>query len=84
MPPSSRTLEPAQAGRPLGIAQHVGPQLGVGAVDRDEERAEALGEDAFGIELGEPGEGGEVPVQEREPIVVVLEVEARRIPLGSW
>ena len=61
----------------------MGPQLGVGAVDRDEEGPEALGEDALGIQLGESGEGGEVAVQEREPVVVVLEVEAASHPLGQ-
>ena len=61
----------------------MGPQLGVGAVDGDEEGAEALGEDALGIELGESGEGGEVAVQEREPVVVVLEVETAPHALGQ-
>ena len=75
--------QPAQAGGALGVAQHVGPQLGVGAVDRDEEGAEALGEDALGIELGETGERGEVAVEEREPVVVVLEVEAAAHALGQ-
>ena len=32
-------LQPAQAGRPLRVAQHVRPQLGVGGVDGDEQRA---------------------------------------------
>ena len=81
--PVEQDAEPAQAGRPLGVAQHVGPQLGVGAVDGDEEGPEALGEDALGIELGEPGQGGEVPVEEREPVVVVLEVEAAPHALGQ-
>jgi hypothetical protein len=45
-------------------------------VDADVERAEPLGQDPFEVGLGEPGEGGEVPVQERQPVVVVLEVEA--------
>ena len=48
-------LQPAQAGRPLRVAQHACAELGVGGVDGDEERAEALGEDALRIELGEAG-----------------------------
>ena len=44
---------------------------------------EAFGEDAFGVELGETGERREVPVEERQPIVVVLEVEAPPHALGQ-
>ena len=44
---------------------------------------EALGEDALGVELGEAGQGGEVAVQERQPVVVVLEVEAPAHALGQ-
>jgi hypothetical protein len=52
-------------------------------VNRDEEGAEAFGEDPFGIELGEPGQRGEVPVQEREPIVVILHVQTPSHALGQ-
>ena len=52
-------------------------------MDGDEERAQALGEDALGVELGEAGQGGEVPVEEREPVVVVLQVEAAPHALGQ-
>ena len=83
IPPSSSTSQPAQAGGALGVAQHARPQLGVGGVDGDEERAEALGEDALRIELGEAGEGREVPVEEREPVVVVLQVQAAAHALGQ-
>ena len=81
--PVQQDAQPAQARRPLGVAQHLGPQFGVGAVDRDEQGAEAFGEDPFRIELGEPGQRGEVPVQEREPIVVILEVQALPHALGQ-
>jgi hypothetical protein len=82
--PVEQDLEPAQAGRPLRVAQHVGPEVGVGGVDGHEQRAEALGQDPLEVQLGEPGEGGEVAVEEGQPVVVVLQVEARRMPLGSW
>ena len=45
-------------------------------MDRHVERAEPLGDHPLEVGLGEPGEGGEVPVEEAEPVVVVLEVEA--------
>ena len=82
-PPVQQHLEPAQAGRSLGVAQHLRPQLGIRGVDGDEERAEPLGQDPLGVELGEAGQGGEVPVEERQAVVVVLEVEAPPHPLGQ-
>ena len=36
---------------------------------------DALGDDAFEVCLGESGEGGEVPVEEREAVVIVLQIE---------
>ena len=74
--PVEKDLQPSQAGGSLRIAEHVGPQLGVSRVDGHEERAQALGEDAFRVELREPGERREVPVEEREAVVVVFQVEA--------
>ena len=44
---------------------------------------EALGEDALGVELGEAGQRGEVPVEEGQPVVVVLQVEAAPHALGQ-
>ena len=52
-------------------------------MDGDEERAEAFGQDALGVELGEPRQRGEVAVEERQPVVVVLEVEAAPHALGQ-
>ncbi len=75
--------QPAQAGRAPGIAQHPGPELRVGAVDGHEQRREPLGQDALEVELGETGEGGEVPVEERQPVVVVLQVQAAPHSLGE-
>jgi hypothetical protein len=68
--------EPAQAGGTPPVAQHLGPDVGVGGVDADVEGAEALGHHPLQVGLGEAGEGGEVPVEERQAVVVVLEVEA--------
>ena len=68
--------EPAQARGAPAVPEHLGPHLGVGGVDRDVERAEPLGDHPLEVGLGEPGEGREVPVEEAQPVVVVLEVEA--------
>ena len=83
MPAVEQDLEPAQAGRPLRVAQHVRPQLGVRRVDGDEQRPEPLGQDPLGVELGEAGQRGEVAVEEGQPVVVVLEVEAAPHALGQ-
>jgi hypothetical protein len=45
-------------------------------VDADVQRAEALVDHPLEVRLGEAGQRGEVPVEEREPVVVVLDVEA--------
>ena len=76
-------VEPPETGRPPGVPQETGPNVGVGGVDGDVERAQALGDDPLGVELGEPRQGGEVPVEEGEPVVIVLEVEALPHPLGQ-
>ena len=68
--------QPAQAGGAAPVAQHLGPHPGVGGVDADVERAQALGQHPLEVGLGEAGEGREVAVQERQPVVVVLEVQA--------
>jgi hypothetical protein len=49
-------------------------------VDAHVERGQLLGHHALEVGLGEAGEGREVPVEERQPIVVVLEVEAAAQP----
>jgi hypothetical protein len=68
--------QPAQAGGAPPVAQHLGPHPGVGGVDAHVQRAEPLAHHPLEVGLGEAGEGGEVPVEERQPVVVVLEVQA--------
>ena len=68
--------EPAQARGAAPVAQQPGPHLGVGGVDAHVERAQPLGHDALEVGLGEAGERREVPVEERQAVVVVLQVEA--------
>ena len=50
--------------------------LGIGGVDAHVERAQPLGHDSFEVGLGEAGECRVVAVQERQPVVVVLHVQA--------
>jgi hypothetical protein len=42
-----------------------------------------FGHHPFEVGLGEAGEGGEVPVQEAQPVVVVLQVQAAAHALGQ-
>ena len=63
--------QPAQAGGAPPVAQHAGPDLGIGGVNAHPQRRQALGDDPFEVGLGEAGEGGEVAVEERQPVVVV-------------
>ncbi len=75
--------QPAQAGGAPPVAQHPGPDLGVGGVDAHVDGAEALGDHPLEVELGEAGEGGVVAVEERQPVVVVLHVQAGAQALGQ-
>ncbi len=68
--------EPAQAHPATRVLQHPRPNLGVGGVDADVQRRQALGDDALQVGLGEARQGGEVPVEEAQAVVVVLEVQA--------
>ena len=45
-------------------------------MNADVQRAQALGHYPLQVSFGEPGQGGEVPVEERQPVVVVLHVQA--------
>ena len=75
--------QPAQAHPATRVLQHARPQLGLGGVDADVQRRQALGDHPLEIGLGEPGERGEVAVQEAEPVVVVLQVQALPHALGQ-
>jgi hypothetical protein len=76
--------QPPEARRASPVAQHAGAHLAVGGVDADVERAQALGHDPLEVRLGEAGQRGEVPVQEAQPVVVVLQVQAGPHAGGSW
>ena len=78
-------LEPAQARRAAPVAQQARAHLGIGRVDAHVERAQLLGDHPLEIGLGEAGERREVSVEKREPVVVVLQVQALAAsPSGSW
>jgi Na+/proline symporter len=64
-----------------GVLQHLAADLGVGGMDAHVQRREPLGHDPFEICLGEPRQRREVAVQERQPVVVVFQVEAAPHPL---
>ena len=81
--PVEQGLQPSQAGGPAAVAQQVGPDVGIGGVDGDEQRAEPLGEHPLEVHLGEPGQGGEVAVEEGQAVVVVLEGQAAPHPLRA-
>ena len=49
--------------------------VGIGGVDADVQRRQPLGHHPLEVGLGEAGEGRVVPVEERQPVVVVLHVE---------
>jgi len=81
--PVEQRAEPAQTGGPPPVAQQAGADLGVGGVDRHEEGAQPLGQHPLEVHLGEPGEGGEVPVEEGQPVVVVLHRETAAHAFGQ-
>src|SRR3546814_2011494 len=62
--------------RSPAVAEHLDPHLGIGGVDRHVQRAQPLGHHTLEVGLCEAGEGGEVPVEEAQPVVVVLQVQA--------
>jgi hypothetical protein len=75
--------EPAEAGGAAPVAQQAGADVRVGGVDADVQRTEPLGDHPLQIGLGEAREGCEVSVEERQAIVVVLQVEALPHPFGK-
>ena len=83
IPPSSNADSQRRLVAPRRFRQQTGTQLGIGGVDAHVERAELLGEHPLEVGLGEPRERGEVPVEEGEAVVVVLQVEAAAHPLGQ-
>ena len=62
------------------LAEQTVPQVGVGRVHRDVQRRQPLLLDAGELRLREVGQRDVVPVQERQPEVVVLDVEALAHP----
>ena len=69
-------FEPAQARRAAPVAEQARAHVGIGGVDAHVQRPEPLGDHPLEVGFGEAGERREVSVEERQPVVVVLEVEA--------
>ena len=73
---------PQRRGAPA-VLQQIGPHLGIGGVDAHVQGRQALGDHPFQVGLGEAGQRGEVPVEERQAVVVVLQVQAAAHALGQ-
>ena len=82
-PMVQQRTQPAQARGTPPVPQHGSTHLRVGGVDADIQRAQSFGHHTFEVGFGEAGEGGEVPVQERQPVVVVLLIEAAPQAFGQ-
>ena len=76
-----QAAQPPQAHGAAAVAEHAGAHDRVGSVYRDIERREPLLEHPLEVGLGETGQCREVAVEEREPVVVVLQVQAAAQPL---
>ncbi len=76
-------LQPAQARCTPPVAQELRAHVGIGGVDAHVQRTEPLRHHAFQIGFGETGERGEISVEKREPVVVVLQVQALAHALGQ-
>ena len=76
MPWSSSARSQRRLVAPRRLRSMRGPHVGVGGVDAHVERRQPLGDHPLEVGLGEAGQRGEVPVEERQPVVVVLQVQA--------
>ncbi len=65
---------------PLRFLTSVAAQLGIHGMDRDVKRGKSLVDHPLQVELGEPRQRGEVPIQERKAVVVVLQIQALSHP----
>jgi hypothetical protein len=75
-PVVEQLAQPPQARSPALVAQHLCPAPRLRCVDAHVERGQPLLHHALQVGLGETGERGEVPVEEAQPVVVVLRVQA--------
>ena len=61
----------------------LGAEVRIGRVDADVQRRQMFIDDPFEVGFGEAGQRREVPVEEAQPVVVVLQVEAAAQALGQ-
>ena len=83
MPASSSSSSQRRLVAPRRLRSSRRAHVGIGRVDADVQRPEPLGHDPLEVGLGETGERREVPVEERQPVVVVLQVQALAHALGQ-
>ena len=83
MPWSSSARSQRRLIAPRRFRSMLAADVGVGGVDAHVQRRQPLGDHPLEVGLGEAGERGEVPVQERQAVVVVLQVQAAAHALGQ-
>ena len=83
IPPSSRRASQRRLVAPRRLRSIAARTSGSVAWIDTNSGLEPLGQHPLEVHLGEPGERGEVPVEEREPVVVVLHGEAAAHALGQ-
>ena len=67
--------QPTKARCAATIAEHRRAQFWVSRMNGDMKRRDSLSNNPLEVHLGEPSQGREVPVEERQPVVVVLQVQ---------
>ena len=76
-------LQPPQARRAAPVAQQSRADIGVGRMNAHVQRPEPLADHPLEVGFREPRERREVSVEERQPVVVVLHIEALAHAFGQ-
>ncbi len=76
MPPSTRRGRILEHLAAALIGQHPYPQLGVGGVHRDVDRADVHLDDALNLVVLHVGHGDVVAIQKGKPLIIILKIKA--------
>ena len=76
-------FEPSQAHGTTLVTQHVGAHVGVRGMDTDVERRQAFRDHPLKVGFGKTSQRGEVAIEKRESVVIVLEVQRAAHALGQ-